>query len=41
MSQFGNGDGKQNFPGNANSNISYSKPSINLQNENLSATLNQ
>ena len=41
MSQSGNGDGKQNFTGNANGNISYSKPSINLQNENLSATLNQ
>ena len=41
MSQSGNVDGKQNFTANANSNISYSKPLINLQNENLSATLNQ
>ena len=41
MSQSGNGDGKQNFTGNTKSNMSYKIPSMNLQNENLSATLNQ
>ena len=41
MSQSGNGDGKQNFTGNTKSNMSYKIPSMNLQNENLSANLNR